>query len=534
MLPRQLLVVLPGTALRTVSIVGERGALHLRGTVSVFVVTQAPCEAQLVTSAANSADPGTVVGRPARHGIQVFASPSDAPRVRRKTDMVLALVGAALIVVLAIVVGNGAGFDQAWADMVPSMPGWVLWVSQVAYVVAVVAMGLLVIGVTLFANHRKELARDLILAAALAALLAFGITQWVDGRWPQFPLTDLGDTSTTFPAFFVTIFVAIQSAAAPHLSAPFRSMGRWVVLLGAAGAVLGGVCQPSDTMGAILVGFVAAALIRFAVGTSAGVPSLNRITDGLAELGLTVSDLSYLDDQPLESTIVQGKTADGGAVMARVVGRDAWSNRQWARWWHNAWYSSGGEQYASTPREQVEHEALVGFIASDAGVSVRELLAVGLTSAGDGMIAGRPQGTVIADLGAEAVTDEVLATAWAEVIKLHDAGISHGHLDGEGVWVDDEGVVGLADFTSAGIAPVAEAEQEDIVELLTAVRAGGRPGQGDRRGPQGAGRRPARRRLVDDADGGTHHPDQEPGPQAEAEGRRPAQAGGLRHRRRAS
>ena len=419
-------------------------------------------------SSADPADPGTVVRRPARHGIQVFASPSDAPRVRRRTDMVLALVEAALIVFLAVVVGNEAGFDQAWADMLPSMPGWVLWVSQVAYVVAIIATGLFVVGVTLFAKRRKELARDLFLAGALAALLTLGISQLVDARWPEFPLTDLGDTSTTFPAFFITVFVAIQSTAAPFLSAPFRRLGRWVVLLGAAGAVLGGVCQPSDAMGALLVGVVAAALIRFALGTSAGVPSLNRITDGLAELGLTVSGLEYLDDQPPESTLVRGLTADGGAVLARVVGRDAWSNSQWARWWHAAWYSSGGEQHSSTPREQVEHEALVSYLATDAGVTVRELLAVGLTSAGDGMIAGRPQGTVFADLGAHAVTDDVLKAAWAEVIKLHDAGLSHGHLDGDGVWVDDDGVVGLTDFTSAGIAGVAEAKQEDIVELLTA------------------------------------------------------------------
>ncbi len=48
----------------------------------------------------------------ASDGIQVFAAPSDAPRVRWKTDLISAAVSAALAFLLMLVAGNGSSFDD--------------------------------------------------------------------------------------------------------------------------------------------------------------------------------------------------------------------------------------------------------------------------------------------------------------------------------------------------------------------------------------------------------------------------------------
>jgi hypothetical protein len=106
------------------------------------------------------------------NGVHVFSAPADAPRVRRSSDAATSVALAALIVFLAIVVGDGTAFDGAWGEMVARLPGWVRWVSQAAYVVGVAYAATLLVAVALFATGRLELVRDLLLSATLACLTA--------------------------------------------------------------------------------------------------------------------------------------------------------------------------------------------------------------------------------------------------------------------------------------------------------------------------------------------------------------------------
>ncbi|MGI9622917.1 MAG: hypothetical protein ACR2PK_08790, partial [Acidimicrobiales bacterium] len=103
-----------------------------------------------------------------RHGFQIFSAPSDAARIRRSADAVLAVLTASLTVLLVILVGEGSAFDDAWQDMVVELPGWVLWMTQAAYLVGIAYGAILLVGVGLFAHRRLELVRDLLLSAALA------------------------------------------------------------------------------------------------------------------------------------------------------------------------------------------------------------------------------------------------------------------------------------------------------------------------------------------------------------------------------
>jgi hypothetical protein len=160
-----------------------------------------------------------------RHGIQVFASPSDAPRVRWRTDLMSAGFTTALLAFLIFVAGEGSTLDDNTLTFIGTLPGWLLWLAQAAYLVGVLhALGLL-IGVGLFARGRLELLRDMNLAAALAVVFVLALTQFIDNRWPELAFFDLQQTRDTFPAFFVTTSVAIQAAASPNLTAPMRKLG---------------------------------------------------------------------------------------------------------------------------------------------------------------------------------------------------------------------------------------------------------------------------------------------------------------------
>jgi hypothetical protein len=288
------------------------------------------------------------------HGIQVFSAPSDAPRVRWLTDLISGGFTSALLVFLIIVAGSGSSFDDTTLAFVGDLPGWLLWLGQAAYVVGVLySLGLL-LGVGIVAKGRLQLLRDMLLAAVLAVVVVVTLTQWLDNRWPEFAFFDLQDTRETFPAFFVTTAAAIQASASPFLTSPMRKIGWTFVLAAVVASVFGAVTTVSDASGALLVGLIAAALTRYVFGTTAGLPSTNRIRDGLGDLGLQVDTLRYADKQPEGSVVLTGTSSDDGTpLFVSGLGRDSWSTRRWTRMWRAAWYQDQGAQYGSDRRQQV-------------------------------------------------------------------------------------------------------------------------------------------------------------------------------------
>lgn len=399
--------------------------------------------------------------------IQVFAAASDAPRVHRVNDLVAALTSAALLFVLALVAADGPGFDGDWSALAAGLPGWVLWSAQAVLVAAVAYTGSLVVGVGLFARDRLELVRDLLLAALLAAAFGIALGQIVDSRWPEVSLVVTGSPATTFPAFFVASVTAIQAAAGPHLSAPVRHVGWGAVGAGVVGSLVGNVAQPSDVVAALLVGLVAAATVRLALGTTAGLPSIDRVASGLADIGIEVVGLAYTDEQPIGSATLTGTVA-GTPARVRVLGRDAWEARRWAQMWRFAWYQEDGPQQGHSRREQVEHEALALLIAQRAGVNVSELIGVGLTAQEDAVVVAEQPDRPLLGLG-DAVDDDLLVAVWQQVELLHGSGISHGNLNATSVGLDPLGNPVLVDFSKASMHATDQQINEDIVELLVST-----------------------------------------------------------------
>ena len=400
------------------------------------------------------------------HGIQIFSAPSDAPRVRWRTDLISAGFTTALLAFLILVAGTGSSLDTNTLEFVGDLPGWLLWLAQAAYVVGVLYAFGLVIGVGLVARGRLELLRDMLLAAVVAVVAVVLLTQWLDGRWPEFAFLDLQQTRDTFPAFFVTTAAAIQAAASPHLTAPMRKMGWTFILAATVASVFGGVTTVSDAIGALLVGLIAASLIRYIFGTTAGLPSTNRIRSGLADLGVQVDTLVYIEEQPVGAIVLTGTTLDGAPLFVSGLGRDAWGTRRWTRLWRAAWYQDQGAQYGSDRRQQVEHEALVMLMADQAGVAVPGLVTVGMTDRDDAFLVADYLDRTLNDISVDDVDDDLLDAMWGQVAKLHDAGLSHGSIDAVHVWFDSTGAPALMGFSDAAIHPIDEQIYDDIAAML--------------------------------------------------------------------
>ncbi len=400
------------------------------------------------------------------YGIQFFSTPSDASRVRWRSDLISAGFLAVLLLVLIAIAGEGSTVDSNTLEYIGTLPGWLLWLSQATYVVAVLYALALLLGVGIFARDRLELLRDLVLAAGMSVVIAVLLSQWVDDRWPQLALLDLTVTRETFPAFAVTMAVAIQAAASPHLSAPMRRIGWWFVLTAGVTSVLGGVTTVSDALGGVLVGLLAATIIRYAFGTSAGVPSINRIRAGLADLNLQVNDLAYSDLGPTSSITLEATSAEGDPLIIGVLGRDAWSSRRLTQWWRKAWYQDEGAQYGSDRRQQVEHQALALMLAQQEGVSVPGVVRVGMTAVDDALlVAERPDHT-LSDVPAEDVDDELLDAIWSQLRALHRAGLSHGSLDAGLIWLDADEAPSLSGFADAIIQAGSAPKYADVAALL--------------------------------------------------------------------
>jgi uncharacterized protein (TIRG00374 family) len=401
--------------------------------------------------------------------IRVFSSPSDAPRVRWRTDLISAGFIAAMLVALVIVAGNGSTFDDNTLRFAGDLPGWLLWLGQVTYLTGELYTLALLIGVGLFARGRLELLRDMLLAALLALVVAVVLTRFLDERWPEFAFLELDRTATTFPAFFLTSSAAVQAAASPHLSAPMRKIG-WTLISAAAFAALIGAVQPvSDVLGALLVGLFAAAIIRFVLGTSAGLPSIASVRQGLADLNVAVSDLRYADKQPTNAIVLVGTSVTGDPLMVTELSRDAWSSRRWTQWWRSAWYQDLGSQFGSDRRQQVEHEALALFIAREGGVSVPDVVGVGTTDYDDAVLVTQRFTDTVAGLQVDAVDDDLIDAIWIQLTRLHDAGLAHGSLDASKIWLDATGVPALAGFGDSAIHASPEQMHQDVAALLAAT-----------------------------------------------------------------
>jgi len=408
----------------------------------------------------------------ASDGIQVFAAPSDAPRVRWTTDLISAAISAVLAFLLVLVAGNGSTFDDTTLEFVGELPGWLLWLAQVAYGVGVLYGVGLLLGIAIFAKGRLNVARDMILAALFSVVIVLILTQLIDNRWPEFAFFDLNQTRNTFPAFFVTTAVATQAAAAPWLTAPMRKLGWTLIFAAAVASVFGAVTTVSDALGALLVGLFAAAITRYVFGTSAGLPSTTRIRHGLSDLGVEMDSVEYFDKQPEGSIALSGTSVDGKPLFVNVLGRDSWSARRWTRLWKEAWYQDQGAQYGSDRRQQVEHESLALLLADQNGVSVPGLETVGMTSLDDAMMVTHLFDHTLADVSLDDIDDDVLDALWTEVHKLHRAGVSHGSIDAVHFWFDSAGALELMGFADAAIRPTGDQIHQDVAAMLVMTTMG--------------------------------------------------------------
>lgn len=409
-----------------------------------------------------------VLAAVARRRLRIFSAPAGQAPARRAGDVLIAipaLVGL-LLLVWAQPPGRLEGSADDLFDAVPSWldPAWgflydllILW--AVALIVAAAGA------------RRWAVAAQAVGALLAMVLIALAATRLATGDWPSVvDAVQGGDAAPAFPAMRLAEAAAVAVTVSGHLVRPLQRLGRWLVALGAAGALFVTDATPGGVLAAVLVAVLAACAIRLLFGTSIGRPGLEDVRASLAELGVPTAGLHPLERQPAGVFVVRGTDAAGAPIVTRVHGRDAYDSRLLETLWRGIWYRESGPAPGTGPARSVEHEALMTLLAANAGVPTPRVLTAGETVGGDALLVLGGRTVPLEEIAADAVGDDDLRAWWDCVAGLERGNVAHLRIDTTAL-VHVDGVPGLADFGGAVVAPSADQRMTDRAQLLAATAA---------------------------------------------------------------
>jgi uncharacterized membrane protein YbhN (UPF0104 family)/tRNA A-37 threonylcarbamoyl transferase component Bud32 len=406
-----------------------------------------------------------------RRGARLFAGADDESRARRASDVVLLVTGAAGLVITGVVESPSPGFVRALATFAASLPGLLTGLWQVLLdLLVLLAAGVFLASV---ARRRLLLARDMLVAVALAVVTWLVAGRIVQGSWPAvWDALRAAGPPPWYPPPRIALPAAVLVTASPHLTLPARRLVRWLVALAALGAAVLGVASPTGVLAGVLVAVVAAAATHLILGSSGGRPSLADVVSSLAELGVSVRSVGVATRQEAGVFVVDALDEAGDPLVVKVYGRDAHDTALAATVWRSIWYREQGHQITLGRRRQVEREALLTLLAAQAGVVTDRVVTAGQTEAGDALLVLRPLAGRRAWPGGDPGTGTRGATdalaVWAAIAELHDAGIAHGRVDADHLVVLG-GEVGLVDFRGASVAPTVAQRRTDQAQALVAT-----------------------------------------------------------------
>ena len=296
-----------------------------------------------------------------------------------------------LVLIIASVLTQVAGdVDGAFSDFVDQVPDFFrpIWLA-LAWMPPAWTVILLVAALV---RHRPRLARDMVGGGVIAGLIALLVRSIVTDQ-PWDVVSRLGDLDNppAFPPGLLTLSAAAIAVASPHVSRPFRHLGRWLLLGQVIGITFLGAASGGGTIVAIAIGLLAAAAVHLGVGSPGGRPTVGRVQVALQELGLAVTQITDIPGHAEGVVHFDALDADG-PLDVKVYGRDAWDAQLLANVWRLAWYRRSQRAVRLTRVQLVEHEGFVTLLAERAGVRAPRLVTAGSAGQGDALVVVRPDG----------------------------------------------------------------------------------------------------------------------------------------------
>ena len=396
--------------------------------------------------------------------IRFFSSAADAPRARRPTDLVLCVVAIAAIATTAALAPDPKAMSPT-AAFIQSLPGLFGWFWEIVHVLAIAWAAALLVA-ALFGKGRRSLFRDQVLALLLAMLggflLAGEIATAIDGLTTS-------DPPPIFPAVAVALVAAVLVTSSPHLGRPARRTGRLLVGGSFLSAIALGGTLPMGAIAAIAIGTAAGTILHLIFGSPGGRPTAQQVAVALADLGFDTIDVEPARLQTRGVAVMRATTSVGGTLLVKIYGRDAWDGQLLSTIWTTLWYRDEAPTLTFSRLQQVEHEAFVTLLAERADVPVLPVVAAGPV-ANDALLVVETNGVQLSAAGG--ATDAMLDDLWRGVGRMHQAGIAHGALDAERLFLQPDHTLVIGDFGRAtGLASDADVQADRAQLLVTSALA---------------------------------------------------------------
>ena len=410
----------------------------------------------------------------------VFAAPADDPRARRPADMATLLTSLLLTLLFVWIYRSQSDIDDRVRSFVSGeLPGWLTGTATIVFILGGLYTVGLIVGIAFFGHGRAAVVRDMLVAAALAAVSLIGLAYLGSNEFPDFiPELLEREGNPSYPVGRLTIAVAVLSVAGPYLSLPMRRVGQRLTIAMALAALILTYGTLSGVLGGVTLGWATASAVHVLFGSGLGIPSRARIMSALADARLDVADIEYLEHQPIGATLVRahlrGDDADLSDAEVKIYGRDAADAAFSSRLWRSIWYRDNDASVLEKSEHLAARESLALLSIERYGGPAPGLLAWSRTSTGDALVVTEwVHGRRLDELEADEVDDATLDRVWAALGQFNEARLAHGGIDRSRIVITDDRVV-FDDYSNARIVANKDELTADRAQLLvvTAIAVG--------------------------------------------------------------
>ena len=388
---------------------------------------------------------------------------------RRASDILRVAAGLLLFALGTIGALSFSPFERSVHSAVEAIPDPLLTAARVAngggIIVAVV-----VVYIIALSSRRLRFIAGLTIALVAGTLIAFGLQHLIDAP------AVIGAASKNlvdypqYPPVRLTVLAAVFFVAGPELTRPSRRLMTTLLIIVAVSAVARTEGYPAGIIGAVALGWALAGAIHLALGSPDGAPDPSEVKSDLATIGIEADDLTVSSVQSWGEKAYSGTQSDGTSLRIVVIGRDATDAQLLTKFGRFLWYKDSGPVLSFGRQQQIEHRAFALLLAERAEVRVPHVVtAATIGSRGDAtLVLSAPTGSRFDQLTKDELSDLFLDDMWAQLSKLHDAGITHGGIWSGSFELTHDGAA-FTDLATANTTPDADAYFADRVALLATI-----------------------------------------------------------------
>jgi uncharacterized membrane protein YbhN (UPF0104 family)/membrane-associated phospholipid phosphatase len=399
------------------------------------------------------------------------------PIRRHPGDVLRVVVGGALVAASAAIASTErvGALERDLFRLINQLPSALevplITVMQVGAIAAVPACAAVAV-----VTKRPRLARDLAVSGTTAWLLAKVVKDFVSRARPDALLSDVivrhaSTTGLGFPSGHAAVVAALATAAGPFLPRRARHATWLVVALVSAARVYVGSHLPDDVLGGVALGWMIGAGWHLAVGAPVRGVTASLVARALEAAGLAPSSVVPVHADARGSAPFLALTTSGRRLFVKAIDREHRNaDLLFKLWRYVVLRHVEDEAPFITPKQQVEHEALLLLLAARAGVRVPGTVTGVQAGSGPALLVledvpGRP----LASLEPPALTPALLHAVWEQVDRLHRAQIAHRDLRAANVLVGRDGQPWIVDFGFAELSASDRRLAQDVAELVTST-----------------------------------------------------------------